>query len=420
MNTDILKSQMQDFTKPFAFAPDFVMPDYETFNVRNILPQVWGLFSGKEIGSHDFRNGYLDEHEGVEKVVLVIFDGLGYNRLLSHLTGHEGFFENLVENGVLNPLTTVFPSTTSSVLTSIFTGLAPSQHLILGYHMFSKKYGLVYDTLDMKPVYGYNGQVELARDYSRNLKPLLPYFEQNGIKTLVATKASIAESGLSQITHPDQKLIPYLLSSDMLVRSKQALERQGRTLLVVYYSGVDTLAHRYGPYSEEVTFELRSIERNLKAFAGELSEQTRKKTLLVLTADHGVAETRKTYFTKDYPELDNMLRLPPVGDSRACFLFVRPNLIDSFPGVFEKTIRGFELFSSMDLIEKGAFGPLSDVADLKEKVGDFCAIANGPTGLAYPFYEEDRGRLLLGTHGGMTAEEMVVPFLSVRLSKIQQ
>ena len=113
--------------------------------------------------SKSFPGDYFIDFQGVDKVVLLIFDGLGYNRLLHHLDSHDGTFMTLATKGALKPLTTVFPATTSTVLTSIFTGLSPAQHQILGYHMFSKKYGLVFDTLDMKPVYGYSGQVDLAQ-----------------------------------------------------------------------------------------------------------------------------------------------------------------------------------------------------------------------------------------------------------------
>ena len=278
MKTDVFREQMEILSKQQSFAEDFVLPDYQRLSVKNILPQIGAIFGEGSFGSAGFPREYFGDFQNVDKVVLFIFDGLGYNRLLHHLGNHNGTFMELAEKGALKSLTTVFPATTSTVLTSIFTTLAPAQHQILGYHMFSKKYGLIFDTLDMKPVYGYSGQVELARDYSSAVKPWLPILEQKGVKTLVATRASIAGSGLSQIIHKDLKLIPYSLGSDMFTQSTKILEQPGPTLLIMYYSGVDTLAHRYGPYSEEVTFELTSIENNLRTFVSNLSEKTKNGT----------------------------------------------------------------------------------------------------------------------------------------------
>ena len=61
------------------------------------------------------------------------------------------------------------------------------------------------------------------------------------MKTSVVTRASIAGSGLSQVIHGDVPLIPYVLDADMFTRSARALEQPGPTLLIMYYSGVDTL-----------------------------------------------------------------------------------------------------------------------------------------------------------------------------------
>ena len=268
----------------------------------------------------------------------------------------------------------------------------------------------------MKPVYGYSGQVDLAKDYSNIIKPWLPILEKKGVNTLLATKASIAGSGLSQVIHKGLKLMPYLLGSDLFARSAIALEQQGPALLIMYYSGVDTLEHRYGPYSDEVIFELSSIEHNLRNFVNHLSDKTKKETLMMLTADHGVAETRKTYFLKDVPEVNERLLLPPVGDGRATFLFSKPNQQYALGEAFKKYIAGFKLFSSQELIEKGAFGQTTNPDVLKEKVGDFTALGTKDNALSYPFFEDDRFHPMLGTHGGMTKEEMIVPFLSIKLS----
>jgi len=418
MKTDVFREQMETLSKQQSFAEDFVLPDYERLSVKNILPQIGGIFGAGSRNSSGLPQEYLGDFQNVDKVVLLIFDGLGYNRLLHHMGNHVGTFLELAEKGTLNPLTTVFPATTSTVLTSLFTTLSPAQHQILGYHMFSKKYGLVFDTLDMKPVYGYSGQVELARDYSLNVKPYLPIFEQKGVNTLIATRSSIAGSGLSQIIHKDLNLLSYSLSSDLFTRSIKALEQLGPTLLIMYYSGVDTLAHRYGPYSDEVTFELTSIEHGLRNFLGNLSEKTKKETLMLMTADHGVAETKKTHYLKDAHEVMSKLVLPPVGDSRAAFLFSKTNQQDELDKAFRRNIEGFRLFSSAELINKGAFGQTTNLEELKEKVGDFTALAIKDNGLQYPFFEDDRFHPMQGTHGGMTREEMIIPFLSIKLSEL--
>lgn len=399
-----------------VFSEDFVMPDYQGLNVKNILPHIASVFGLDTSGLHTFPQDHLTGTGGTKKIVLFIFDGLGYNRLVHYMGNHKGVFMELAEKGVLKPLTTVFPSTTSTVLSSIFTGFSPAQHQILGYHMFSKKYGLVFDTLGMKPVYGYNGNVELVKDYLHAIKPSLPNFDQNGVKTTVLTKAAIADSGLSEIIHRNARLIPYLLGSDMFTRLRKTLEYPGPALLLVYYSGVDTLAHKYGPYSEEVTFELASIEHNIRDFVGSLSENTKRETLMILTADHGVAEINRSYYLRDMEEVMTHLTLPPVGDGRAAFLYSKANQKKEFENAFQNSIEGFKLFSSDELISNGAFGRSVNIEGLNEKVGDYTAVSSGQSLLAYPFFEDDRFREQLGAHGGMTAEEMIVPLLSIRLS----
>jgi hypothetical protein len=54
---------------------------------------------------------------------------------------------------------------------------------------------------------------------------------------------------------------------------------------------------------------------------------------------------------------------------------------------------------------------------LESVVGDWAALSKGPTALSYPYYEDDRNREQRGGHGGMTVEEVLVPLLSMRLSK---
>jgi len=397
---------------------DFVLPDYDVFNIRNIKGLVGKIYGVNSLGTAALPNTVVDDFGGVEKVFLVVMDGFGYNRLLAHVKQHDGVLSELIMKGVLKPFTSPFPATTSTSLTSIFTGLTPAEHGVIGYQMFSREYGCVINMLDMKPVYGYSSEVEIARDLSRRIKPWMPTLQEHGVRTLIATKGSIMGSGLSRVIHADQDVTPYILESEMLVKCRKALEQPGPVFLVLYYSGIDTLEHKYGPYSEEVTSEIQSFEFLLKSFLNKLSDTTKKETLIMLTSDHGVSETQRTHYVKDYPELASRLQLPPVGDSRCGFLFAKQGQREELKSAFEKSLNGFRLVASSDLIEAGAFGRTRDFSSLRSAVGDFAALSKGPNALAYPYYEDDRNREQRGGHGGMTAEEVIVPLLSARLSKV--
>ncbi len=240
MDTRLLEQEKEAFISGRVFLDDFVMPDYDNFNLRNIKSVVGKVFGATSLVTATLPNGVVDDYVDVEKVFLVVMDGFGYNRLLSHVKNHDGVLSELVSKGVLKPFTSPFPATTSTSLTSIFTGLTPAEHGILGYQMFSHDYGCVVNTLEMKPVYGYSSEVEIARDLSRKMKPWMPALQMHGVRTLIATKGSIIGSGLSRVIHADQDVTPYMLESEMLVKCRRTLEQPAPVFLVLYYSGVDT------------------------------------------------------------------------------------------------------------------------------------------------------------------------------------
>ncbi|TRO44736.1 hypothetical protein E2P42_01330 [Candidatus Bathyarchaeota archaeon] len=85
---------------------------------------------------------------------------------------------------------------------------------------------------------------------------------------------------------------------------------------------------------------------------------------------------------------------------------------------FERSFDDFRLVGCDDLMDTGAFGRRVDSAALTSVIGDSAGLSKGPGALAYPYYEDERNREQRGGHGGMTLEEVIVPLLSVRLSKL--
>lgn len=246
MDTHFLEEERNALVGKRVFLDDFVLPDYDTFNVRNLKSLVGKIFRVNSLASTVMPNDVMDDYSGVEKVLLIVMDGFGYNRLLAHLKQHDGVFSELIAKGVLKPLTSPFPATTSTSLTSIFTGLTPAEHGIIGYLMFSQAYGCVFVTLDMNPVYGHSSEVEIAKDLSRRIKPWMPTLQMQGINASIITRSSIVGSGLSRVTYADQTITPYILEPEMFIKARKTLEQPGPVFVVLYFSGVDTLEHKYG------------------------------------------------------------------------------------------------------------------------------------------------------------------------------
>jgi hypothetical protein len=266
--------------------------------------------------------------------------------------------------------------------------------------MFSPEYGLIFGTLDMTPVYRHSFEVDIPEEYAQKVKPWMPMLKQNDIDALIITKGSIIGSGLSRIVRREQETVSYVLSSDMFAQLKRVVNTQHAFFILVYYSGVDTLEHRYGPYSDETTFEIASFESNLSHFISQLSEDTKKRTMMILTADHGVSQTSHFYYLKDSTRIMSSLLLPPTGDSRAAFLFSKPDKQEQLKAVFNEDIKGFELFPSEELLTKGVCGSTSDFEPIRTRIGDFTALSNNKDAIQYPFFEDDRRREQRGSHGG--------------------
>jgi hypothetical protein len=203
-----------------------------------------------------------------------------------------------------------------------------------------------------------------------------------------------------------------------MVQIRKALQEPGKLFLCVYYAGVDSLEHAYGPFAEETEAELEVFENVLRhELFDKLPTETKRQTLIIATADHGVEETLQAHFLDD-PEIRDRFLLPPTGDMRATYFFPKYNQEQDLRKALENNIQGFHIVNSLDLVEKGAFGPPDNLDWLKTVVGSLTALSQSKNIILYPLHPGERFQTVLGAHGGMTPEEMIVPLLSARLSKL--
>jgi hypothetical protein len=94
------------------------------------------------------------------------------------------------------------------------------------------------------------------------------------------------------------------------------------------------------------------------------------------------------------------------------YLFIKPGQVENVRSYFDHTWPGqFTFIDPTEAVVKGLFGPGKPHPRLADRMGDLIVAARDE---AYLWWAEKENPLI-GQHGGLSAEEMIVPLLSVML-----
>jgi hypothetical protein len=119
-----------------AERPDLMRPDYSGGSLVNLIATIVESRGGKAFHP-GLKNGPSDELRNARNVVLLIIDGLGDNYLMRRGAGGE------LARRRRAALTSVFPSTTASAITTSYTGRTPLEHGLTGWFTYFGEAGCV-------------------------------------------------------------------------------------------------------------------------------------------------------------------------------------------------------------------------------------------------------------------------------------
>jgi hypothetical protein len=405
----------------------WIMPCYDGLSIAN-LPATVAELLGVPLPQvlpplpHDV---WADWAPGLSRVVLVVLDALGYRLLQSF--GAQGEGEALLElgkAGSLVPLTSVFPSTTDAALISLRSGLAPAAHGWLAYTMYLREMGIAINAILLCPIW--TRRQDMLADWGLEIGQLVnavglgEHLSAAGVATGAVLARHLQGSSFTKMLYKGvSRLEGHYLGSDLWVRLRELMaETRGRpAFLTAYWSGLDTLGHAYGPDTEHWLAEFRSVSELLRRELVEpLPAADREGTLLLITADHGqlTIPAEGIVTASEHAELGRHLMVPVVGESRAAFLYPRRGRREAVRDYLEEAFPGwFTVLDSAEALEAGLFGrPVLD--ETYARAGELLVLPNGDHAL-----QADKPSVpLLGRHGGLTPEEMLVPLIGVRLDAL--
>lgn len=363
-------------------ADEPLIPDYSGACVTNVVGAVQRPFDE----APDWVPAPVAGLEG--PAVLLTLDGLGWNQLWER-TALAPTLTGVLEGG---PISTVAPSTTSTALTSIASGTPPGEHGVIGYRMCID--GRVLNVLRWSTPEG----------DARRLLPPAGFQEHDpfgGERPPVVTRAEFASSGFTEAHLGGARFVGYR-TLGTLVAEVTRLVRAGEPFVYAYYDGIDKVAHEYG-LGSHFESELRWVDH----LVAELLDALPRGTVLAVTADHGQVEVGDHVVELDRGVRDHLSMQS--GEGRFRWLHARPGRSRQLLEAAEAHADTGWVVSRDQTIDEGWFGPTVRDA-VRTRLGDVALVARSPVAYHDPL---DTGPYhLIGRHGSLTEDEMLVPFIA--------
>ena len=403
-----------------------VVPDYGGGSIAN-LPATIGRLLGIEAGwVAPPLAGFEPRSAPVERVALLLVDGLGWNRLQDQLRWNDAGFGELSQRFGIDRLrlTSVAPSTTS-VATTVLTGngAAPAETGMLGFTALLPELGLVANLLFWQPAWhpaARNGELENWGIRPERFLPtpsLAQVLARHEVETRVLMPRSYAHSPLSRMQFRGAEVTGYHSVVEMWLLLEELLVTPGGSeLIYAYFPDFDAVSHRHGPeggYWEALwasfTFDLAAcLERLGQSRVG-------GRTLLLITADHGHVSCppEKRVYLDDHPLLLDGSLVMPAGEPRHLYLYPRDGAKKSMLAYAREQLgHAVVALDGEEALNAGLYGdPQRRHPDAHRRLGGVVLLARGGHSLWFRPVE----RPMLGMHGGLEPDEMFVPLFTVEL-----
>jgi predicted AlkP superfamily pyrophosphatase or phosphodiesterase len=388
------------------------LPSYDGSGILNLSNSILKRFGARSFGKTLKDDSVLSK----KKVAVIVVDGLGYRQLHEVAQTLQPVTQALSKSSVDSCITTVFPSTTSTVLTTLNTALSPAQHGVIGFSMYVKELGCVVNNISFSPISEkWEGGFEAAGLEPGYLYPKRTIYNslwESGVHSRSINPSNLANTVLSRMLYGGAEKFRYSQLSDMMVTLRRFLTDKvyEQEFIMAYWSGVDTIAHKYGPTSDEYKAEVHGFFSMLNSQV--LDRISDRETAVIITADHGHADIPEGNFhdLSQDSELLNTLFVPPTGDSRAVFLYPKSDA-DVLHARFTGTS---EVLKRQEITKNGFLGEEEITEKLAQRIGDYVALPFEKHSYVYRYPTFDF-KPMRGNHGGLSLDELLIPLLAFEL-----
>lgn len=356
-------------------------------SLTGVLPQLIASVSGR-----------ADWFAPARSAIVIVADGLGRGNLTQRAAYARFLTERMTKRDAAR---TVFPATTAAALSSLFTGVLPGEHGIVGYRVRvpgttsapNQLTGWEHDGLD-------------PRSWQR-AEPIFERESAAGRRCFVVSRAQYAGTGFTTATVRGAEFVAASGIAERLALAEALADAHEGALVYAYIPELDVIGHAHGWESDRWSAELEALDAELRRWDRQLAPGIGA----VLTADHGMVDVPAHRHIL-LGESDHLLNDVETigGEPRMLHLYAADGAADRVASRWRasESDRSW-VMTRTEAIDAGLFGLVHP--DVAPRIGDVLVAAR--SGVAY--YDDrsadKKPQRMIGQHGSLTDQERIVPLV---------
>ena len=380
------------------------LPDYAGSSIANLMWSIARAFGLPSAACPPLRAPPLPALDERRHVLLIVVDGLGQRYLAQTAP------DSLLGRNVTRTLTSVFPSTTASAITTFLTGATPAEHGLIGWHLYFEEIDAIGAVLPFR-LRGSDEPLS-RRGLRAGSLPAQPTLLDRlpaaihlvSPRRIVDSEFNLAHSGRAQ-RHGYTSLTEFFAAIESCLRAADE-----RRFVYAYWPELDSVAHEHGVSSRTTEQSLRRFDAG---FARLLASLHGCNATVLVTGDHGLIDAPEAdlILLEQHPRLAATLARPLSGERRVAYCHVKPGAHMAFEDYVGNALaERTTLHRAGEVIDRGWFGPGTRHPRLWSRAGDYLLVMKGRATIKDWLPGEKRYRQV-GVHGGLSAEEMLVPLV---------
>jgi predicted AlkP superfamily pyrophosphatase or phosphodiesterase len=329
----------------------------------------------------------------VKHAIVILVDGLGFENLTQNKA-----YARFMNSKLVGSLRCEFPSTTSTSLTGLATGLRSGQHGVIGYSVYSRQLGTQRNLLTGWLNRGEASEFKKAEDLSSSAKTT----------TSVIGPEQYAATGFTELTMSGANYVTAESLADRFAAALQISSQDSSSLTYLYVPELDQLAHRFGVESTKWLEALEALDAEISVFETKLSQNSG----VILTADHGVLDVPSEHhvYLDEFKRFTDFV-IASAGDPRCNFLYLNEGVdSEEFSSWLNDEFGHLAYVCTQGVLEDSGWVTSPSVA-IEDYVPDVYLIWHKD----YVGYDRRTAKphhlKLIGQHGSITDRETRIPLV---------